>query len=221
MSALGRVESSPFSPHFGASPRSLVGRGGLLADLGSGLVTGVDDSRFTSILMGVRGSGKTVTLNEVENRAAADGWVVLSMDAGTAGLLERIVRSITQAERTYESLGLDSSNRRSVERSFGIRLGPLEGRLASTELRGGHDERGLREHLTLLVQAAAQIGTSVLLTVDEMHGIDRTEGRRLSNDLQHITRRAGMPLAFIGAGLLELKAHCVLNEGHSGGCRSR
>ena len=184
----------------------------MLAEVGNGLVAGPNDSRYTSILMGVRGSGKTVALNEIEDRAAADGWVVLSMDAGTPGLLERIVRTVSQAGGTYEALNLgESADSRSVERSIGIRLGMLEGKIAATEYRDHRPNMGLREHLTRLVQAAQQHDTSVLLTVDELQGIDREEGRLLSNDLQHITRRAGMPLAFVGAGLLELK-HTLMRD---------
>ncbi len=59
-SALGVPSSSPFCPHFGRAPQSLVGRDELLADLGGGLATGPGDARYTSVLMGVRGSGKTV-----------------------------------------------------------------------------------------------------------------------------------------------------------------
>ncbi|WP_419839078.1 ATP-binding protein [Candidatus Poriferisodalis sp.] len=205
-SALGLPSTSPFSPNFGRAPQSLVGRDDLLADLGGGLATGPHDARYTSVLMGVRGSGKTVLLSEIEDRAAADGWVVLSLDAGTPGLLDRIVQTVRNADRTYEALGMANPARtRSAERSVGIRLGPLAGQISVTE----HDDRlthmGLREYLTFLAQAARRSDTSVLLTVDEMHGIDRTEGRRLSNDIQHITKRGNMPLAFVGAGLLEMK----------------
>lgn len=211
-SSLGKPATSPFSPHFGKSPRSLVGRDGLLSEIGDGLVTGPGDQRYISILMGVRGTGKTVILNEIEDRAAADGWVVLSMDAGTPGLLERIVQAIAQADQTYQALGLaKGANRRSVERSIGIRLGPLEGKMATTEYHDHKADMGLREHLTYLVRAAQEHGGSVLLTVDELQGIDRMEGRRLSNDLQHITKRAEMPLAFLGAGLLELK-HTLMRD---------
>lgn len=211
-SLLGRPSTSPFSPHFGRTPHSLVGRDSLLEEVGGGLVTGPNDPRYTSIIMGVRGSGKTVALNEIEDRAAAEGWVVLSMDAGTPGLLERIAQAISQADRTYETLNLaDSDDRRSVEKGIGIRLGPIEGKIATTEYRDHRANMGLREHLTHLVRAAQQHGASVLLTIDELQGIDRVEGRRLSNDLQHITKRAEMPLALLGAGLLELK-HTLLRD---------
>lgn len=205
-SALGVPSTSPFRPHFGRAPQSLVGRDELLADLGGGLATGPSDARYTSVLMGVRGSGKTVLLSEIEDRAAADGWVVLSLDAGTPGLLDRIVRMIRNADQTYEALGIaDLGTSRSVEKSVGIRLGPLAGKISTTKHRDQMSHMGLREHLAFLAQAAVNSETSVLLTVDEMHGIDRTEGRRLSNDLQHITKRSNMPLAFVGAGLLEMK----------------
>ncbi|WP_419925869.1 type IV toxin-antitoxin system AbiEi family antitoxin domain-containing protein [Candidatus Poriferisocius sp.] len=211
-SLLGRPSTSPFSPHFGRTPHSLVGRDSLLAEVGGGLLTGPNDPRYTSIFMGVRGSGKTVALNEVEDRAAGEGWVVLSMDAGTPGLLERITQAISQADRTYEALNLaEITDRRSIEKGIGIRLGPLEGKMATTEHRDHGATMGLREHLTYLVQAAQRHGASVLLTIDELQGIDRVEGRRLSNDLQHITRRAELPLAFLGAGLLELK-HTLLGD---------
>ena len=180
-SALGIPSTSPFSPHVGRAPQSLVGRDALLADLGGGLATGPRDARYTSILMGVRGSGKTVLLSEIEDRAASDGWVVLSLDAGTPGLLDRIVQTIRNADRAYEALGIAGfGTSRSVEKSVGIRLGPLAGEISTTEHQDRMAHMGLREHLVFLAQAALKSETSVLLTVDEMHGIarrGRTEDR--------------------------------------------
>ena len=206
LSEMGEASSNPFSPGFGRSPRSLVGRDGLLGNLASGLMSGPEDSRYTSVLMGVRGSGKTVALNEIEDGAARSGWVVLSIDAGTPGILERIAHTVYQTVEGYESLELSESySRRSVERSVGVNLGPIKGKLASVEHFDNASRMGVREHLATLAEAARRAGTSVLLTIDELHSIDRTEARRLSNDLQHITTRARMPLAFVGAGLLEMR----------------
>ena|GEM_PF-2688841 len=39
-SLLGTASNSPFSPDFGKTPHSLVGRDSLLAEVGSGLVSG-------------------------------------------------------------------------------------------------------------------------------------------------------------------------------------
>ncbi|MCY4457926.1 MAG: ATP-binding protein [Acidimicrobiaceae bacterium] len=190
----------------------MVGRDSILSDLGDGLVSGPNDKRYTSILMGVRGSGKTVTLNELEDRAVRDGWIVLSMDASTAGLLERIVGAVEHAAKTVESLNMNHAQMsRSVEKSIGIKLGPVTGKLRATESRDLHIRMGIWGHLTNLVDAAHSNGTSVLLSVDELHSIDRAEGRRLANDLQHITRRSDKPLAFVGAGLPGIK-HTLLRD---------
>ena len=210
-SILGSPSTSPFVPHFGVSSPLLSGRETLLRDLGDGLVTGPTDKRYTSILMGVRGSGKTVALNEIEARAASAGWVVLSMDGGSVGLLGRITETIQTAPETYQSLRLDGTTRKTVGKSFGLRLGPLEGHISSIVENPSHAPIGLRQQLTKLTEAARRNDAAVLLTIDELHAIDRDEGRRLSNDLQHITKRAKMPLAFVGAGLLELK-HTLLQD---------
>ncbi len=162
--------------------------------------------------MGQRGSGKTVALTEMENRAKQDGWIVLSVDAATEGLLERLNQAIYQATRTY--VGLDSLDTRTATTATrkrgvilrGVELGSSEADYTNLEIK-----RGLREQLTELVKLAESNGSSVLLTIDELQGIDRTEGRRLSNDLQHI-RRDGLPLAFLGAGLSEAKNTILLDK---------
>ena len=204
-SLLGTRDHNPFSPGFGQPPTSIVGRDDLLADLGAGLVTGPLDNRFTSILTGVRGSGKTVVLSEIERRAAGDGWAVMSLDAGTAGLLDRIRTAVIRASRAYEWLDLaELGVRRSATKSRSVKIGPYRSEGAETEHFEHGAETELRDLLTHMAAKATDNGTSVLLTVDEIHNIDKDEARRLSNDLQHITKRASLPLAFIGAGLPEL-----------------
>ena len=205
-------DTSPFCPHFGQSPSTVVGRSQLLHDLGTGLASGPRHPRYVSILMGTRGSGKTVALNEIEDMASSAGWVVLSLDAATPGLLDRIMNAIAGADAAYDALNLGARSRpRSVEKKVGISLGPLSGSVAWATLRDRRDRMGLREHLAFLAQAAQDHGTSVLFTLDELHAIDRQEGRRLSNDMQHLTKRAEMPLAFVGAGLLEMR-HTLLRD---------
>lgn len=203
---------SPFSPNFGQSPLAVVGRNPLKHALGTGLSSGARHPNYLSILMGVRGSGKTVMLNEIEDMAAAAGWVVLSLDAATPGVLERAMNAIAGAEAAYEALDLGGGfTPRAVEKKVGISLGPLAGSVAWATFRDKRVHMGLREHLAFLAQAASAHGTSVLLTLDELHAIDREEGRRLSNDLQHLTKRAEMPLAFVGAGLLEIR-HTLMRD---------
>lgn len=108
LSEMGEASTNPFSPGFGRSPRSLVGRDGLLGNLASGLMSGPEDSRYTSILMGVRGSGETVALNEIEDGAARSGWVVLSIDAGSPGILDRVAHTVYRTAVTVPRTGCKS-----------------------------------------------------------------------------------------------------------------
>lgn len=119
----GKASDNPFSPTFGVPPVELVGRDDLLTDIGSGLLTGPRDRSYYSVIMGQRGSGKTVALTEMENRAKQDGWIVLSVDAATEGLLERLNQAIYQATRTY--VGLDSLDTRTATTATRKRGGDL------------------------------------------------------------------------------------------------
>lgn len=89
--------TSLFTLDFGQEPHLLVGREGLVSSLRVGLGTGPRDPRFTSLLLGPRGSGKTVVLNHLGSLARESGWIVLPLDAGTAGVQERIIEYILWA----------------------------------------------------------------------------------------------------------------------------
>ena len=120
------AEANPFSPGFGRTPHSLVGREDLLADLDSGLAAGPRDPRYASLLKGVRGSGKTEVLNELEDRAARRGWVILSADGSSRGLPERIVNAIAVTRGDSPSIGAAAGPQRGSRlQSFGLRLGVL------------------------------------------------------------------------------------------------
>ncbi len=54
---------------------------------------------FTRLLLGPRGSGKTVLLAEIAENAALNGCFVVKVDAATPGLLDRISAGITQTKQ--------------------------------------------------------------------------------------------------------------------------
>ena len=201
-----RLSGNPFSPGFGTVPTSLVGRDDVLSDLYEGLAVGPADERFTSVILGVRGSGKTALLAEIEDQAASSGWVVLSVDGVADGLLGRVSEMIGQAARGHETPGLEElAVSRSKERTGGIKVGPYRAGWAETEMFDPVADMGLRERLTVMAGVAQQTGSAVLLTLDELHSANKDEARRLASDIQHITKKGQLPLAFVGAGLLEMK----------------
>jgi len=200
--------ASLFTPDFGQEPHLLVGREGLVSSLRVGLGAGPRDPRFTSMLLGPRGSGKTVVLNHLGSLARESGWIVLPLDAGTAGVQERIIEYIGWARELHDAAPDAGADR--IERtSFRVKVLPLEWqREAVREMR---PRWGLRRHLTTLADHALQHRSAVLLVLDEMQSGERPELRRLSADLQHITKNEQLPLAFLGAGLSEMK-HTLLDD---------
>ena len=63
------MASNPFTPTFGSSPPLLVGRQDLIDDFGDGLDNGPGSPERAVLFAGVRGIGKTVMLNAVEDAA--------------------------------------------------------------------------------------------------------------------------------------------------------
>lgn len=204
------ASTNPFSPDFGQTPHTLVGRESLLSDLLSGLATGPHDERFTTLLLGPRGSGKTVIQTVIEQKVQAEGWLVLPVDSATPGLPERIKQSVVRARDLYEQAErADPDQRPRKPRWAGFNLGPFGWRRAVFE--AVRPEWDARRQLTALARHAADEGAAVLLTVDELHGGERGELRRLAGDLQHMTKKEQLPLAFVGAGLSEMQ-HTLLTS---------
>src|ERR1035438_1989518 len=85
------MAANPFKPSFGVSPPVLVGRDALLDEFVEGLEDGPGSAARATIYTGARGSGKTVMLNAVEDRAREHGWVIIS-DTASPGFVDRIVR---------------------------------------------------------------------------------------------------------------------------------
>lgn len=198
-----------FTPDFGQAPHMLVGRDALVDDLRKGLSAGPADSRFTTLLLGARGSGKTVMLNSVRDIASRSGWIVLPLDASTSGIHDRIAEYIEWAQDTHEDVPDIAGNAKEERSAVKFKLLPFEWqREAVQHVR---PRWGLRRQLTTLADHAAQRDSSVLLLIDELHSGERGELRRLAADLQHIIKNENRHLAFVGAGLAEMK-HTLLED---------
>ncbi|WP_146014971.1 ATP-binding protein, partial [Corynebacterium tuscaniense] len=81
--------NNPFRPTFGVSPLIWSGRQTVLLDFEKALHSQPGNPGRSIIVSGSRGIGKTVLLNEVEDIARRNGWIVLRLSAreGMAQLL--------------------------------------------------------------------------------------------------------------------------------------
>lgn len=193
---------NPFTPDFGIRPAHLASGQGLLRGAMLSLASGPRDSGYTRLILGQRGSGKTTILAEIRELARASGMLALGADGATSGLPARVASAIDRARDPGRHTWSASPETGRRMRLSGFQIGPFGANWE--ELPALQQQWSIGRRLEALAEWASEQGSAVLLTVDEMHAIDREEARRLAADIQSITKIDGLPLAFVGAGLPEM-----------------
>ena len=184
---------NPFSPTFGTTPPLFAGRDSVLARFSDALDTGPTHPDYTLLVSGDRGTGKTALLNVLEARAADRGWMTVTAAASSEPVSARIA---SEAKRCIERLrGGRQTARLSSVSALGVGI--------SLEQRPQHGEvgPGLLAVLEELGELLAERGTGLLLTVDELHDVERNDVRNVASAVQIVTRRRLRPLAFAAAAL--------------------
>ncbi|WP_151525859.1 ATP-binding protein [Serinicoccus kebangsaanensis] len=183
---------NPFRPSFGASPRVVVGRGDLLDEFDVALDEGPGSPMRSILVSGARGMGKTVVLNELEERARTRGWHVLRLPEGP-GLLAELERTLLPARLAEHDPGAEQ------RRVTGAGIGPVGS--VSTEISQTYPaSQSVGSMLERLTEIAESHGTGVLLTLDEVQAAPIDDVARLASAYQHLLRDE-REVAFVGAGL--------------------
>lgn len=182
------MTTSPFRAGFGKSPPVLAGRDDILDELSDALVERTWTSERASLVEGLRGVGKTVLLNAVEDRARERGWIVVS-ETATPGFTDRIARD--HLARAIHRLDPPPTHRLK-----GVTVGPGA---VDLEPQAAPDyPLSLRSQLQRAAELNAPRG--ILITLDEI-------SLRAADDLAHFTAeiqhaiREDLEVTFVGAGL--------------------
>lgn len=183
---------NPFAPTFGAEPPLLAGREQIFRDATDAWMTGPTHPGYTALLLGRRGSGKTVVLEALRVLGHSRGWLSISDAAATPGLLNRLAHKA--AEHLNRHAGELAPDIRRDLAAAGIGLGPGYDPDADLSRRLANMLRGLTAYLQAY-------GTGLVVTVDELHAGDTDELRMLGIVVQDVTRIGQLPMAFVGAGL--------------------
>jgi len=188
--------ANPFKPTFGVSPPLLVGRDGLIEDVTEALEGGPGSPGRATLYTGARGSGKTVLLNAVEDRARELGWEVVS-ETASPWLVNRITHE--HLPGLLRELDPDVISRRLG--GLNLPLGPLGSVGANWATIERHiEEAGLRNQLQLVTDLLGEADGGLLITVDEVHHRHIDELRELTTTVQRLFRE-NREVAFVGAGL--------------------
>jgi hypothetical protein len=204
---------NPFSPGAGSPPPELVGRDEILEK--SRILLGrvlQGRSEKSILLVGLRGVGKTVLLNEIERMTRDNGYHTITLEAhedkSLAALLPPHLRRLLFAldrmaglsEKVRRGLGVLKSFISGIrvkvgETEFGIDIEPERGTADSGDL-----EVDLPNLFIAVAEAAQDRKTAIALLIDEIQYLSEEELSALIMAMHKMQQRR-LPLVLLGAGL--------------------
>lgn len=208
--------SNPFNPGAGVSPPELAGRADVLQHASVALERTRRGRHAKSLMiLGLRGVGKTVLLNQIRRDAEARGYLVDQQEAQDGQTLKQMLipsfrRLLLQLDHTGQSVEAVKKGLR-VLRSFignvtisaggvDLTLGvdPEVGRADSGDLEGD-----LKDMLIAMGLAAGAAGQPVAILIDELQYVSKRDLAALIRGI-HAVDQDGLPLLLFGAGLPQL-----------------
>jgi hypothetical protein len=191
------MTGNPFTPTFGSEPLYLAGRERIVADFIEGLENAPGDPNRSTILVGPRGSGKTVLLVRIAEEAAQVGWISSRVTAA-AGMLEDIIEQTQLNGREF----LVPASRQHLT---GIEFAGIG---ISREV--AHEKQlGWRTRMTRLLDELQEHKVGLLIEVDEVSA-DEPELIRLSTAFQHFVserRNVALLMAGLPGKVMDLLQH--------------
>ena len=173
------MQTNPFKPTAGKTPPMIIGREDVLEEFNEGLINGPGAPGRLMRIAGVRGTGKTVLLDECARLAQDRGWTVIK-EVATEGLCQRILEQLQPK--------VQAKHARFEPAVAGISLGSIDIERIGPSLRDA------------IRQTISKNGNGLLITLDEVQDAELDEVRTLSIAIQQIIGE-DLDIAFIFAGL--------------------
>ncbi len=173
------MQRNPFKPTAGKTPPVIVGREDVIDEFVEGLDNGAGAPGRLMRISGVRGTGKTVLLEEVARIAAERGWLTLK-EVATKGLCQRILEEL--APRT------EISHAKLEPALAGVSIGSLDIDHIGPTLKDAMET------------AIGKNGNGLLITLDEVQDAVLDEVRTLAVTIQQVIGD-DCDIAFVFAGL--------------------
>ena len=207
---------NPYAPGAGLQPPELAGRDRLLRDAATDLDR-VLDGRPTkgTMLLGLRGVGKTVLLNRLFAMAEGKGLQTVKVEAPEGGMLPQLL--IPALRQVLYSLDLKAAAGKLVQRAaavlrnfasaFKVKVGDIE--LGVNAARGkadsGNLEQDLPDLLLAVCEAARERNAALGIFLDEVQYLSSEELASLIVACHEVAQR-NLPMIFFGAGLPQIAA---------------
>jgi hypothetical protein len=202
---------NPYNPGAGSPPPELAGRDPLIAQAKLAIErTRKGRPAKSFILLGLRGVGKTVLLNEFEQMAESAGCQTAmvetdpdkSLAAQLAPQLHRILLRLDRIKRAGAELNNAFGVLRSFASVFKVQLGEFEFGLAPQPATGDLTI-DLTDLFVAIGQAAEKRDTAVVILIDEIQYVQKNDLSALIMALHKISQRQ-LPFLLFGGGLPQL-----------------
>jgi hypothetical protein len=189
---------NPFNPQFGKRPQQFVGRDTIINDFVQSL-TDANDPNRTTIITGIRGSGKTAILSDVHSLLDGDNTLVVDVTARD-GMLLAILDEMQTVGKQWLSGWADGFT--------GFNAGAL-GFSVGVNKSDKQETHGFRYYLTEMLRAFRKKQITTVFLIDEVHN-GTLEMQEFATVYQHIVREE-FDVALLMAGLPS-SVHDVLND---------
>ena len=208
--------NNPFVPGAGTPPAKLAGRDDLLERTRITLArVKAGRSAKSFIVVGLRGVGKTVLLNQIYEKAEELGYNAVQIEAHEekslpALLIPKLRQILIRLDRgkkasflAKKALGVLAAFANSIKITYedvevGLSVTPEVGSADSGDL-----EMDLADLFEAVARAANEKQTAILLAIDELQYIKEVEMSALIMAIHRIAQRQ-LPLILIGGGLPQL-----------------
>jgi AAA ATPase domain len=205
---------NPFAPGAGSRPPELAGRAAILelAKISCGRAIQGRNAR-SIMLLGLRGTGKTVLLNEIGRNAEQQNLLISKVESPEGESLARLIypemrkvlKSLSGVEAAKQMATRGLRGLRSFASIFKIEFAGLgvgvepELGLADT----GDLQYDLPDLFTLIGKAAQAAGRGWVLLIDEVQYLSDADLSALIVSLHRMSQE-GLPVLLVGAGLPQI-----------------
>ncbi|WP_112945189.1 MULTISPECIES: AAA family ATPase [unclassified Rhizobium] len=205
---------NPFAPGAGSRPPELAGRDLILESAKIACVRAVKGRSARSLmLLGLRGTGKTVLLNEIGRIAEQEGLLVSKVESPEGESLARLIypemrkvmRSLSGVEAAKQIATRGLRGLRNFASIFKIEIAGVD---VGVEPESGLADTGdlqydLPDLFVLIGKATQAAGRGWILLIDEVQYLSDADLSALIVALHRISQD-GLPVLLVGAGLPQI-----------------
>lgn len=205
--------NNPFAPGAGSRPPELAGRAAILENARVSCRRAVKGRSARSLmLLGLRGTGKTVLLNEIGRIAQEEGLLVSKIESPESASLARllypemrkVMRSLSGIEAAKQTATRGLRGLRNFASIFKIEVAGFEVGVEPETEPGLADSGDLQHDLPDLFEVIGRAAQSAdkgwILLIDEVQYLAAEDLSALIVAIHRMSQE-GLPVLFVGAGL--------------------